>query len=124
MLPTNIFSVTDFIKQHDHIRYCEAIIHPDGSIQYAIPSHQSILMHLAYGVDVQDESEDALDRWNEAWQKMRSEIDRRNNDVLSFLADKMNVVVVWYETQLLPKNVTQKQRFTLALLRNHKIIAE
>lgn len=32
-------NVEEYIKQHDEINYCEAIIYPDGTIEDAIPSH-------------------------------------------------------------------------------------
>lgn len=32
-------SVIDFIANHHHIRYCEAVIDKNGLIEYAVPSH-------------------------------------------------------------------------------------
>lgn len=40
-------NIEDFIKEHTHICYCEAIIYPDGKITYAVPSHQQALMRIS-----------------------------------------------------------------------------
>ena len=32
-------TASEFIAQHTGICYCEAVIAPDGSIEYAIPGH-------------------------------------------------------------------------------------
>lgn len=39
-------NIEDFIKEHKHICYCEALIYPDGDITYAVPSHQQALMRI------------------------------------------------------------------------------
>lgn len=39
-------NIEDFIKEHKHICYCEAIIYPDGDITYAVPSHQQALIKI------------------------------------------------------------------------------
>ena len=39
-------NIDDFIKTHNHINYCEAIIYPDGDITYAVPSHQMALLNI------------------------------------------------------------------------------
>lgn len=39
--------VEDFIEQHIHINYCEAIIYPDGDIEYAFPSHINKLADIS-----------------------------------------------------------------------------
>lgn len=36
----------DFIKNHHHINYCEAIIHRNGEIEYAVPSHLEKLIKI------------------------------------------------------------------------------
>ena len=49
-------TASEFIAQHTGICYCEAVIAPDGSIEYAIPGHVYKL------IDVARESRDELDR--------------------------------------------------------------
>lgn len=36
--------VDEFITNHNYICYCEALIHPDGSVSYAVPSHELALV--------------------------------------------------------------------------------
>lgn len=45
-----ITNIDSFIKNHNHREYCEALILADGSITYAVPSHQGALMRLT-GID-------------------------------------------------------------------------
>lgn len=40
-------NVEEYIKQHNAINYCEAIIYPDGTIENAIPSHLEKLKKIA-----------------------------------------------------------------------------
>lgn len=35
-----------FIENHNYINYCEAIIHRDGEVEYAIPSHIEKLIKI------------------------------------------------------------------------------
>lgn len=39
-------SIDEFVANHKHINYCEAIIYPDGYITYAVPSHQQSLIKI------------------------------------------------------------------------------
>lgn len=41
-----IRTADEFITQHNHINYCEAIIRKDGLIEYAIPSHTEALLRM------------------------------------------------------------------------------
>ena len=50
----NFMNVDDFVKQHDEIAYCEAIIRDDGMIEYAYPSHETALI-LAYPLISEEE---------------------------------------------------------------------
>jgi hypothetical protein len=36
----------EFIKEHKHINYCEAIVHPTGEVEYAQPSHVECLIRI------------------------------------------------------------------------------
>ena len=40
-------NVEEYIKQHNHVGYCEAIIFPDGTIEDAVPSHPEKLKKIA-----------------------------------------------------------------------------
>lgn len=37
-------NVDTFIKKHNHVNYCECIIHRDGRVEYATPSHMEVLI--------------------------------------------------------------------------------
>ncbi|MGL5459666.1 MAG: hypothetical protein ACRDBY_08625 [Cetobacterium sp.] len=50
MLKRGKQDIDEFIKEHNHIRYCEAIIDEDGLIEYAVPSHVMLLERYT-GID-------------------------------------------------------------------------
>lgn len=59
MMLNTIFNVDDYIKQHNHICYCECFILSDGRIVEARPSHQithySIAKSLSESIDSMDD---------------------------------------------------------------------
>ena len=50
----NFMSVDDYVKNHTHKNYCEAIIRDNGMIEDAQPSHEIALL-LAYPLMTEDE---------------------------------------------------------------------
>lgn len=53
----DIYSLFDIsMHKQTYINYCEVIIKPDGSIHYAVPSHQRYLEK--YGASIYNETED------------------------------------------------------------------
>lgn len=95
MLSKQRYTIDDFIAQHNHIRYCEAIVNDDGTVEYAIPSH----------------SERLISKVCEHCSISRSQLESEMPmfcDVLAYLADIGNTAVVWYNVCYIPKNCSEK----------------
>lgn len=97
--------VKDFIEQHKHINYCEAIIFPNGDIEYVSPSHIESL------VKATNENRDYLDK--------KIPIDA---SVVAWLVDYTNCIALWYDFCYLPEQFTIQQTFTISELLKAKII--
>ena len=100
-------TASEFIAQHTGICYCEAVIAPDGSIEYAIPGHVYKL------IDVARESRDELDRM----MPMRAA-------PLHWLIEQTGYGAVWYDQFILPRHYTDEQIQALQELCNAGIIAD
>lgn len=100
-------TVKEFIAQHTDIYYCEAVIAPNGDIEYAIPGHVYKLAAVA------KESRDELDRM----MPMRAA-------PLYWLIEHTGYASVWYNQFIVPYNYTDEQRQTLQELCNAGIIAD
>ena len=93
----------EYVKQHKHIYYCEAIIYPDGSIEDAVPSHSEKLYSVAMsmlGVS-------------------RSELYTRMPMIASpvhWCVGATKCIAVWYECGVCENIVTDAQRESWALL--------
>ena len=85
-------TASEFIAQHTGICYCEAVIAPDGSIEYAIPGHVYKL------IDVARESRDEFDRM----MPMRAA-------PLHWLIEHTGYGAVWYDQFILPRHYTDEQ---------------
>jgi len=96
----------DFVKNHNHINYCEAIIHPNGEIEYARPSHVQSLIRISGHTS--DELYKMMER------SMMSPLD--------FLLDMTKCVCVWYDFYQAPKEITKKQEETLFFLMKNKVM--
>jgi hypothetical protein len=96
----------DFVKNHNHINYCEAIIHPSGEIEYARPSHVQSLIRISGHTS--DELYKMMER------SMMSPLD--------FLLDMTKCVCVWYDFYQAPKEITKKQKETLFFLMKNKVM--
>lgn len=89
----NFMNVNDFIKQHNHIDYCEAIIREDGMIENASPSHETAII-LAY--PLMNEEDYYLSTYN--------------------LTEFTGYISVYYDIINAPTYITKEQLNTLKLL--------
>lgn len=97
----------DFIKFHNYIHYCEAIIYEDGKITYAVPSHLMCLEKIT-GL-----SKEELNKLS----------------IYDYFGDLLKItkcVSVWYDGYRFSKEVglTKAQEETLSLLIKNKIIKD
>ena len=86
----------DFIIQHKYKYYCEAVIAPNGDIEYAEPSH------LCKLIKVSDKSKDELNLM----------IPTRASPI-EWLIEYTGYGVIWYDTFILPYNYTDDQLLTI-----------
>ena len=92
----------EFIENYHHINYCEVIIHPDGTIEEARPSHLESLI-----------------RYMNLPREVINEMMPISDSPISWLVRKTECVAVWYEHQLLPfKGITKSQGYVLKELSN------
>jgi hypothetical protein len=97
-------NVKDYIKQHDDVGYCEAIIYPNGNIEDAIPGHTYKLMSIT--------------------NKSRKEIDEmipNNASPLDWLLGYTKCIALWYDF-LKYDSITKEQLNTIQELVNHNIL--
>lgn len=101
------FKVDDFIKQHDHTHYCEAIVHTNEDLEYAIPSHIEKIRDIA----------------NLTIEEARVAIPIDESPICWFL-DKTGCIALWYDAILAPEHtpITDEQRETIRKLCECKII--
>ena len=85
-------NVENFIKNHNHICYCEAVIYPDGDVEYCIPSHQEKLIEIS----------------GKSKEELMKEIPNIAS-IYEWLADKYNIAVLWYDYIVLPRNYSEQQ---------------
>ncbi len=104
----NKLEVEDFIKQHNHIQYCEAILYPDGTISYVKPSHTETLIR-ATGM---------------THKEVYEEIPIATN-VMSWLLDKTRCVAIYYDGYIEPSNkkITLAQKIALKKLTESDIVS-
>lgn len=98
--------VEQFIKQHNHINYCEAIIDKDGMVQNIKPNHVQTLIRET------NLPEDLI------WALMPiTEIPVR------WLVDFTGCVAVWFDMLLKPKDgITPEQEIAIQKMIESKII--
>lgn len=99
--------VEDFIKQHNHINYCEAIIYPNGQIDYSIPSHQQKLIEV---------SKLSIDKLMEVMP-----LEAAPNE---WLVDYTGCAITWYEFGFMPEKLTSSQIKTIQMLIKNGILSE
>ena len=104
----NKLEVEDFIKQHNHIQYCEAILYPDGTISYVKPSHTETLIR-ATGMT-----------HKEVYEEMPV-----TANVMSWLLDKTRCVAIYYDGYVEPPNkkITLAQKIALKKLTESDIVS-
>lgn len=102
----NKMSVHEYIKQHKHINYCEAIIDKDGLIIDVKPNHIQTLIR---------ETGLSQDEINTMMPTSCSPID--------WLVDYTGCIAVWYEGVIIPTTgFTKKQKESALLLVENNII--
>lgn len=111
------WNIHDFIKQHNHINYCEASIDPDGFIEYTIPCHFDYFMNKAFGINVEDYRNDTYERWQEMEKLFPSGV-----EAMDYLVETSGCVSMWFSQALCPTNMTDAQIEAIRLLLEHKIV--
>ena len=112
MLNRKVFEVEDFIKQHNHVFYCEAVILPDGRVKYALPSHSEVM--LARYMELNH-----FKTREEAYASVTPE-----EYSLQWLVNASGYVAIWYDIQVIPEGVTPEQLHSLNRLLETKVIAD
>jgi hypothetical protein len=120
MYNNHIYSINEFVEYHKskYTYYCEIVILKDGSIQYAIPSHQYKLMEIA-GVPI----EQIIVQDGEEYNDLLITIPTYASPT-HWLSDYTNTAVVWYNTVLLPLNYTESQIETINTLIDNGILSD
>ncbi len=110
-------NIDDFIKQHNqqYINYCEAIIHSNGSITYAEPSHL-LKLQLMWGVP-----ENELFDGGPIRDKLYKEMPQYASPV-HWLSETLNCIVLWYNAAIFPPNYTAQQINSIRKLIKNKCI--
>ena len=111
-LEYRIKTIDEFIQDHTHIAYCEAIILSDGTITYAVPSHTEALIRL-----YQDQS--GLSRKDIEEEIM---VDTEFSSVLLFLINKTNSIAVWFNMSYFNSRPTKKQIESIDRLIKSKLV--
>lgn len=99
-------NVENYIKQHNCIHYCEAIIYPDGNIEDATPSHVYKLMSVTH--------------------KSKDELDKLIPDdaaPLNWLIGYTKCICVWYDSFMYDSQ-TNEQLNTIQELVNNNILRD
>lgn len=101
-------NIDNFIREHKHIDYCEAIIDRCGNISYATPSHVEVLIG-ATGM-TRDEVYSAMGILDSP---------------IEWLANKTGYICVWTKGYMLPriKEITEEQVETLLKLIENKLVS-
>ena len=101
------------VKRHkmDYIRYCEILIDERGHVILASPSHQEALVKIAARKTKRTPREI----------KNGVPVDCNPN---KYLADKYNIVMVWYSILDIPLNVNDIQIETIRRLTMEKILSD
>ena len=104
----NKLHIDEFIKNHRHINYCEAVIYRDGTIAYVNPSHVETLIR-ATGL---------------THSEVYNEIPIWEHTIL-WLVNKTGCIAVWYGDYVAPKDkkLTLEQHITLKKLSNSNIVS-
>ncbi len=106
-----LYTPRDFVKVHKekYINYCEVLILPDGTVTYAEPSH-IYKLEMLWGVPF----EELFDGGPHREQLMLTM--PRLASPIHWLCEDLNVVSLWYDTCIFPRNYTIEQLNTVKLL--------
>lgn len=102
--PQPIDKFIEFHKSH-HIYYCEAIIYPNGDVEYCIPSHQETLLRVC--------------------NMSKDEFGKRIfscDEIMIELCNESKCIAIWYNLYVNPNEVTEEQYNSLKLLRDNDCI--
>lgn len=98
----------EFIHNHGYTNYCEAVVMPDGDVEYAVPSHIYYL-------------ENAADKLLQNGSRIRHVVPITANPIL-WLSEHLNAVVLWYNFSIIPLNITDSQIRTVSYLADSGLI--
>lgn len=103
----NLMTVDDYIEQHTHHYYCEAIINREGLITDVSPNHTGTIgAMLGYSYN---ELQDVIPIYDEP---------------IDWLLTKSGYVAVWYEMIMYNNDLTKKQEETIYKLIDAGIISK
>ena len=111
-------NIDEFIEKHNqqYTNYCEAIIHSNGNIAYAEPSHL-LKLQLMWGVPKNElfDGGPIRDKLYEQMPQCASPV--------HWLAEILNCVVIWYNAAIFPPNYTAQQINSIQKLIENKCIS-
>ena len=108
-MKTSGIDINKFIENHNHINYCEAIIYPNGTIEYAVPSHTYKLC------DIYDNTKKPME--------IELEIPMSHSPI-DWLFAKCNCIGVWFDFFRLNarfQRMTEEQKDSLRALNNSEV---
>ena len=111
-LPFHKMTVDAFISQHRLIEFCEAIVYPDGTVQYAVPSHLEKLERIYQELCVDSDIIEAATMYGVYGE----------DAYLQWLVDQTKCVCVWYRHIVTPSEMNPIQRDSVERLSTHGII--
>ena len=95
-----------FIANHKYVSYCEAVVYPDGMIEYAYPSHIEKLISIY------------MEKSGKNREIISQEIlsSKLYANPIEFLVEKTGCVSVWYNCVYIPESYNKLQHDTLEQL--------
>lgn len=105
MITSGKFNAFDYIMQHKHICYCEAILFPDGTIEDAQPSHTERLIAITQ-----------IPR-EELWERIKTW-----ENPLEWMCNYTGCISIWYNMYYATNKPTNKQINTLRVLIDNKVV--
>ena len=93
------------------IEYCECLIFDDGNIMMAVPSHEMALMKYMI-------HKECPEKINGDPYMICNELIPYGCSPLHYIADKYNIVVVWYNSILIPTEINVMQWGVISKLRS------
>jgi flagellar biosynthesis GTPase FlhF len=86
--------VEDYIKQHKHVNYCEALIFPNGDIIDARPSHvEALIKEVTHDYSLSREQ--------------LAEMMPNNASPLHWIIDRYNYGCIWYNSAIVSVDYTE-----------------